>query len=108
MDTGPWSCRITDLSTGRSEAEIPSQSLAEANGAAADVFVTGSFGLGVVPTSDDSQEDREHIRKQLAVVGQSISDLEGQAEDPLPHRNVHGKDIVHQARGRVRHAPTGA
>ena len=55
-----------------------------------------------------SQKDREHIREQLAVVGQTVSDFERKANHPLPDRNVLGEDIVHQPGRRVGHSSAGA
>ncbi len=58
----------------------------------------------MVLTSSSSSGGREKLR----VVGQAIPDVDRQAEHPLSHRGIHREDIVHQARRRVRHPPTGA
>ena len=59
------------------------------------IFIPCLFGFSVIPAPHYSQKHREHIREQLAVVGQKVSDLDWEAQNPLPDRNIRREDVVH-------------
>ena len=74
--------------------EAGAKFLEERDRPALKVGKTQVLGFVSVPPLQDSQEHREHIRDEALIVGHPISDLEWQAEHPLPHRHL-WEDVVH-------------
>ena len=64
-------------------------------------------GLASIPALHHSEEHGQHCADQGSIPGQSVADLEGEAEHPLAHRHQQ-QDFLGQTRCRVGHTPTHA
>ena len=87
------------------EIQRVAEALNESNGAAASLTVRGGNDRpAAVRGKDGTYEDLQYISDQGRVVSEAIAQGEGDRQHPLPDRNF-GKDMIHQMRGRVGHAP---
>jgi hypothetical protein len=69
--------------------------------------VAGGLRLASIPALYDAQENGQHGADQRPVPGQAVTDLVGEAQYPLAHRDG-GEHLLGQPRRRVGHATAQA